>query len=152
MSIIERPMIISVDYDGTYSADPATFDLIISEFQQNGHKVIIVTARGDNEPVTINPNLDLEVFYTEGTDKDPYMRDKHDIDVDIWVEDRPQSVGKVDNWIYNREERYWYQTCDACDGIGQHNVPVRRTGHDSMIYSNVTCTDCGGSGEWVPSS
>jgi len=102
-------MLISVDYDGTYSADPETFDLVITEFQTNGHEVIIVTARTTDDPVKINPNLDIAVYYTEGADKDPYMVDNHGLDVDIWIEDRPQSVGKIDNWKFDQVKKMWYQ-------------------------------------------
>lgn len=136
-------LLISVDYDGTYSADPATFDLIISELQANGHEVMIITARGDNDPVKVNSNLGIKVYYTEGADKDPYMRDTHGINIDIWIEDRPQSVGKVDSWEYNAEERYWYQPCDCCTGSGKQPDPDKK-------FSLIVCSDCGGSGEWRP--
>jgi len=144
-------LLIAVDYDGTYSADPKTFDLVISEFQQNGHKCIVVTARDESEPVNVNPNLGLDVYYTSGQLKDPFMRENHDIDADIWIEDRPQSVGKEDNWLFDEKLKHWYQNCHACGGVGEHDH-VGMTGLEHIIpeYYKGPCSDCGGTGRWMP--
>ncbi len=38
-------MIIAIDYDGTFSADPALFSALIVEMRRYGHEPIIVTGR-----------------------------------------------------------------------------------------------------------
>lgn len=43
-----KPLTIAVDYDGTYSADPDTFNKMIALFLAAGHTVICVTGRSDD--------------------------------------------------------------------------------------------------------
>jgi len=106
-------LLIGVDYDGTYSADPDTFDNVISEFRTAGHQVIIVTARSDQDAVSVNPSMNLEVYYTCGEPKDPYMREQHNRGVDIWIEDRPHGVGTSDDWEFDPEKAKWYREIDG---------------------------------------
>ena len=146
---MSKKLIISVDYDGTYSAAPSTFDMIITEFQANGHTCIIVTARDkDLHPVNVNTNLALDVYYTSGELKDPFMAAKG-IEVDIWIEDRPQSVGKTDNWKFDKALKQWYQDCDACSGIGTL-TELFAGPEGEEVYAKGACSDCEGSGRWVP--
>lgn len=150
-----KKLLIAVDYDGTYSADPETFDLVVSEFQSNGHECIMVTARGKQDLVKVNPNLGLKVYYTEGELKDPFMRDNHTIEVDIWIEDRPQSVGKVDDWKFDQFSKEWYKECLHCDGIGSTKTFMATHSTTNFTsYGRVAkksdCVECTGTGRWVP--
>lgn len=81
--------LIAVDYDNTYSDDPELFELFIKAAQERGHLVFIVTARAESQPV---PVKSCEVFYTDGANKAPFMRE-HGLDIDIWVDDWPELIG-----------------------------------------------------------
>ena len=56
------PLHIALDYDGTYSADPAMWNKFIKIAQAHGHKVTCVTMR----KATLTERLDMEidVIYT----------------------------------------------------------------------------------------
>jgi hydroxymethylpyrimidine pyrophosphatase-like HAD family hydrolase len=99
-------MIVALDYDGTYTRDPKTFDKIIAAFQKGGHKVICVTMRYNNELENYEVQRDMkrnkcEIVYTGRKAKQKYMLLK-DVWIDIWIEDTPQ-------WILN-------DSVDAIDG------------------------------------
>ena len=130
-------LLIAVDYDGTYSADPQTFATVITEFIQAGHTCIMVTARDKKDQVKLLKGLDIKVYYTSGVFKDPYMRKEHDLDVDIWIEDRPQGVGKTDDWLFDDNRKEWYRDCEECEGRG-------------FISETVICDTCQGTGLYYP--
>lgn len=91
-------MIISVDYDSTYSADPATFNIIIQTFQAAGHTVICCTGRdvamgqevldsigklvGESNCVFAGKNWKRDAATAAG------------FDVDVWIDDMPEMVAR----------------------------------------------------------
>ncbi len=54
-------MLIALDYDGTYTADPMLWDRFIADAQRCGHEVKIVTMRFPSETIDEPP---VEVVYT----------------------------------------------------------------------------------------
>ena len=74
-------MLIALDYDGTYTADPELWDLFISAARQRGHEVKIVTMRFPSEPIE---NAPCEVIYTSRKAK--YGA----IPAQIYIDDTPQ--------------------------------------------------------------
>lgn len=80
-------MILAIDYDDTYTAFPAEFDMLRKMFQQKGHTVLIVTAR-DAIRETIKEDLSKfdEVIYTSGRAKAGEVR------ADIWIDDSPVTL------------------------------------------------------------
>jgi hydroxymethylpyrimidine pyrophosphatase-like HAD family hydrolase len=91
-------MNIAIDYDGTYTADPETFDRIIAEFQKAGHEVICVTMRYNDESENYEVQRDMKknnvrVVYTGRRAKKSYMVNIN-VWIDIWIEDNPY-------WILN---------------------------------------------------
>jgi hydroxymethylpyrimidine pyrophosphatase-like HAD family hydrolase len=84
-------VLIGLDYDGTYSRDPKTFDKIITLFTNAGHKVICITMRRWPEEQIIIPNID--VVYTDRRAKLLYA-EENGIKIDIWIDDKPR-------WLLN---------------------------------------------------
>lgn len=82
------PLNIALDYDGTYTADPALWNAFIGIAQSYGHSVKIVTMRHPTEPV---PNPPCEVIYTARKAKMlSYL-------ADIWIDDQPLLISN-DHW------------------------------------------------------
>ena len=77
-------MIIALDYDQTYTADPVLWDRFINAAQSQGHDVQIVTMRYPHEPI---PDLGLTVVYTGRQAKSRHFK------ADIWIDDSP-------GWIF----------------------------------------------------
>lgn len=89
-------MKIALDYDGTYTADPAFWDIMISVALRQGHDIRVVTARDDlvdrTEPLVEVERL-VPVIYTRGIAKRWYC--EHFVDdfvPQIWIDDRPEAV------------------------------------------------------------
>lgn len=77
------PMNISLDWDGTYTADPELWNQFVQLAQQRGHKVTIVTGRGPKEVV---PRSDLPIVYCDRTAK------RNHFHADVWIDDMPQWI------------------------------------------------------------
>jgi hypothetical protein len=77
-------MLIALDYDKTYTADPALWDDFVRSAQNRGHTVKIVTMRTPAETIV---NAPIEVVYTSRKAKSAV------INADIWIDDSPQ-------WVY----------------------------------------------------
>lgn len=83
-------MIISLDYDGTYTEDPALWDMFVLHARRNGHQVFLITMRYPDEPVTLTANVN-RVVYTSREAKLPYTA-RNNIQVDVWIDDRPDFI------------------------------------------------------------
>ena len=77
-------MLIALDYDKTYTADPALWNDFVQLAQNRGHTVKIVTMR---TPVETIVNAPIQVVYTSRKAKSSV------INADIWIDDSPQ-------WVY----------------------------------------------------
>jgi hypothetical protein len=87
-------VIIAIDYDNTYTADPATFDKVIKLFQDAGHTVICVTGRdggimGDPVRASIGKLIPV-VFAGPEWKRDAAL--KQGYKVDVWVDDIPNMI------------------------------------------------------------
>ena len=77
-------MIVALDYDKTYTADPALWNAFMADAKQRGHVVKIVTMRYPEEAI---PSPPCDVVYTSRQAK------RKCFTADIWVDDSP-------NWIF----------------------------------------------------
>ena len=77
-------MRIALDYDNTYTLDPALWDGFIKAAQNRGHDVRIVTMRYPQEVIDAAP---VEVTYTSRKAKASVTS------ADVWIDDKP-------HWIY----------------------------------------------------
>lgn len=86
-------MLIAIDYDGTYSADPALWDAFILSAKGRGHRVVCVTARRETEENVAECDVPGVLTYFTGlAAKDWYMREKRQMVVDVWVDNDPKAV------------------------------------------------------------
>lgn len=91
-------MIISVDFDNTYTNDPVTFNKVIKIFQDAGHTVVCVTFRtpamGADVLRTIGSLIGKDnCFFSSGELKKPFM-EAQGIEVDIWIDDMPEIIAR----------------------------------------------------------
>lgn len=84
-------MLIAIDYDGTFSADPELFTAFVRMIRERGHEAICVTSRGEDLPVKGFPG---EVVYTDGEPKAAFADDAGHY-VDVWIDDAPHLIGRV---------------------------------------------------------
>lgn len=86
-------MIISIDYDETYTKDKECFLEIVRTFKKAGHTVYCVTMRRPHEISTMCKRLLglVEVKFTDGKAKKPFMQ-AQGINVDVWIDDSPHWV------------------------------------------------------------
>lgn len=92
-------MIIAIDYDGTYAADPETFNHVIEIFRQAGHAVICVTGRSAGtmgQPVldSIGKIIGEENCIFAGTLWKRMAAEKKGWKVDVWIDDMPEMISR----------------------------------------------------------
>lgn len=92
-------MNIGLDFDGTTTLDTFFFSEFIKLAKRCGHRVIIVTFRGNQQD-----NFDIEGFcadndirliYTDGQQKQSYC-DFNNIKIDVWIDDMPILIPSED--------------------------------------------------------
>lgn len=101
-------MIVSIDFDETYTKSPWLFNEIIALLSDSDHQPMIVTYR--HRDLDYDPQLwNLEnlyfvpVYYTDGKAKKPFMENLG-IKVDIWIEDNPRAVYEDSAWKHDSPE------------------------------------------------
>lgn len=97
-------MIISIDYDCTYTRDKILWDSFIQQAKARGHIVYCVTARNPkyDSPEVINDLKHLvdHIFFTAGTPKEAFML-RQGICVQVWIDDDVRAilpVHRVNEW------------------------------------------------------
>lgn len=83
-------MLIALDYDGTYTADPGLWNHFVDVARSRSHEVHIVTMRADSEPVRLGCVVD-RVHYTDRKAKRAFMQAKG-LTVQIWIDDMPDFI------------------------------------------------------------
>jgi hypothetical protein len=83
-------MIIALDYDGTYTADPTLWDSFINAARARHHQVHICTMRAPDERVHIGAQVD-RIHYTDRKAKRPFMQ-ALGLSVQIWIDDMPDFI------------------------------------------------------------
>ena len=87
-------MIIAIDYDNTYTADPEGWEAFIDLMESRGHKVICVTGRDDGffgDPVRKSIGKKIPVVFAGSAWKIDAAK-KSGWDVNVWIDDSPQYV------------------------------------------------------------
>lgn len=85
-------MNIALDYDQTYTADPAFWEKFIDLAREHGHKVWVFTCRRDtyeNREIVAVPSC-LTFFTNLGSKKD--FAEKAGMKVDVWIDDDPSCI------------------------------------------------------------
>jgi len=96
-------MLISLDYDETYTRDPELWDNFITLLKQRGHTVYCVTMRFEEyEGDIVKKNLLGKVdgiYFTARKAKQPFMFNLG-ICIDVWIDDMPGFVvGNAGEWV-----------------------------------------------------
>ena len=81
------PLLISIDYDRTYTAAPALWLQFITMAQARGDRVVICTARA----FPPREQLPVDVHCSGGQAKADYLASLS-LRPDIWIDDDPASI------------------------------------------------------------
>lgn len=83
-------MRIALDYDGTYTADPAFWGAVKALAEERGHEMFFVTKRGESN----KGFLDVAGWQAHHADRIAKMRfcREEGIRVDIWIDDDPINI------------------------------------------------------------
>jgi len=89
---IKETLLISLDYDDTFTANPIFWKKFIDLAIEEGHRIVIATMRHEHE----GRNLEIlladhveKIIYTGRKAKKPFLK-KLGIEPDIWVDDMPE--------------------------------------------------------------
>jgi hypothetical protein len=102
-------MLIAIDYDDTWSRDPAFWLAFTRLAVANGHAVIGVTARDESDVDDMCKHYrSLMLFCTGGKSKRRFVADKGE-HVDVWIDDSPEFIGKTMELDFDEPEpgRCW---------------------------------------------
>ncbi len=88
-------MIVGIDFNHTFSADPEAFSNFIKELQSHGHTVVMITSRSEWTPQGTEVkeavgNLLPIVFAGEVWKKE--AAEAKGYKVDIWIDDKPGGI------------------------------------------------------------
>ena len=88
-------MRIGIDYDNTFSADPASWAAAMRVMKAGGHEIIGVTARHPdmtNDMHTTYFNVCDEVIFTSAEFKRKFITDSGRKPIDVWIDDAPDMI------------------------------------------------------------
>lgn len=88
-------MLISLDFDDTYTLDPYFWDRFIVSAKSRGHEVICVTSRkcGNTEDVITALADKVTIFCTSHRAKKDYLAEIG-LFPDVWIDDKPKHILK----------------------------------------------------------
>ena len=84
-------MNIALDFDDTYTRDPAMWDAFIDMAIGCGHDIRIVTFRKSTMRDSALDDMIIPVIYTEYTQKRQFTN-KMGWMVDVWIDDSPEFI------------------------------------------------------------
>jgi hypothetical protein len=86
-------LIIGLDYDETFSADPQTWFDAMQVLQNQGHTVIGVTSRNRTQIMSDPMYVELCdcVIFCAGKSK-VHVAENFGYKVDVWIDDKPNSI------------------------------------------------------------
>lgn len=121
-----RKTVIAVDFDKTFTSDIEFWRLFIAQAVRRGHTVICVTGRTDSERSRnemralfgdyVFSKLAALIFCDHSPKRDTAKR-LHNWDVDIWIDDFPESIGAPDQSTIKHMESHFkvYETLPVFD-------------------------------------
>lgn len=95
-------MLIAIDYDKTWTADPALFKKFVKNLVDSGHKCICVTSRTSDTPDNELANSIgkyMPVVYAGNASKRKAAERKRYF-VNIWIDDNPETVTRQNGRDY----------------------------------------------------
>lgn len=90
-------MILSIDYDDTYTRDPDLWDGFIRNALKSGHEVYCVSARHEFHMREVRKKLgpiigDERCIGTNGAAKRDHLWGIRGVYADVWIDDQPDTV------------------------------------------------------------
>lgn len=90
-------MIISIDYDDTYTRDRELWDNFIRQCLLKGHEVWCVSARHDFYMKEVRKSVgriigDSRCLGTNGKAKRAFLFEEKGVYADVWIDDNPDTV------------------------------------------------------------
>jgi hypothetical protein len=91
---------IGIDFDHTYAADPETWHDVVETLLDAGHHVYLVTKRHDDGPHVAGEvyevvTNEIPIVFCGRTGivyKHDLMVEYHDVEVDVWIDDKPEFI------------------------------------------------------------
>jgi FkbM family methyltransferase len=93
------PLRIALDWDDTYTRDPAAWAQVVAALTAAGHEVVLVTAREDierNWQLCKIPGILAHHRYFTGHKPKREWMETRGVPVDIWIDDRPEAIVGAD--------------------------------------------------------
>lgn len=86
-------MIIAIDFDKTWTADPELWRMFVTSARKRGHNCIIATGRKacSEDMKKYNLHYNIEVIYCGGEYKEKVCR-REGWKVDVWIDDMPSMI------------------------------------------------------------
>jgi hypothetical protein len=91
-------MLIALDYDGTYTADPVFWDTFIVSARVHGHTVVCITMRHEHEEhgesAAVLEDMEahgIQVMFTGRLAKRAFAAAKG-LHPDVWIDDSPHCI------------------------------------------------------------
>lgn len=87
-------MLIAIDYDKTWTADPELFESFVRDLKKAGHQCICITSRDEDTPDNKLANSIgkyMKIVYAAGQSK-RRAAEKARYTVNIWIDDTPESI------------------------------------------------------------
>jgi len=87
---VAKKLLICIDYDETFSADPELWTSFILSAKERGHEVICATMRYESDGYALQKSIGkhCRIIYTGRVAKLPFLH-KMNIIPDIWIDDKP---------------------------------------------------------------
>lgn len=91
---LARPQLLALDYDETYTRDPAFWSLVIRLAKQAGHTVLCATMRYPSEAVTVRKQLAKKVsqIITTGRKAKLPALENLGLSPNVWIDDHPSFI------------------------------------------------------------
>lgn len=85
-------MIIAIDFDGTFAADPDAFRAAAYALIAAGHTVLLVSQKTEPWREEIRKVIDIDIPILLGGHSKLEGARLHGYNVDVWIDDNPDSV------------------------------------------------------------
>lgn len=95
-------MIVAIDFDDTFTADPVAWTKAIEVLQNFGHQVLCVSARRNTiehrEVLAEALPSGVRIYLSYDMPKREFMR-KYKIEVNVWIDDMPEAIPTKDEFM-----------------------------------------------------
>ncbi len=90
-------MKISIDFDDTYTKDPELWDIFAISALARGHEVYCVSFRYESQMGKVKDSIGKIIgidkcIGTNHSAKDAFMKQNHNITIDVWIDDLPELI------------------------------------------------------------